>query len=195
MIICCSMPSIQVVWGLLRLLDDADPLCLGFVCFFLHKNHFLRWFQDRGRLSRPAFFPVCSQYPWGMLHVQGSWGMSSTAFLDLWFWCYVSFLRPQFLLVVVLLQEDFSLQITWMRIPVGLGLVNNHRRLSVMDCDSISPGNVQVFNAYTVVGARGSCNDDVCVCMCVGYIWVNEIGVDYVVAGGFNVLLHMHLGQ
>ena len=180
------MPSIQVVWGLLRLLDDADPLYLGFVCFFLHKNHFLRWFQDRGRLSGPAFFPVCSRYPWGMLHVQGSWGKSSTAFLDLWFWCYVSFLRPQFLLVVVLLQKDFSLQLlaweiqqdwewsTTIKSAEQTVHFNKPQRLSVMDCDSFL---LEMFKAYTAVGARDSSNNDVCVCVSVIFGWMKLVWI------------------
>ena len=150
MMICYSMPSIQVVWGLLRLLDDADPLCLGFVGFFLHKNHFLRWFQDRGRLSRPAFFlfahnilEACSSRIMGkVVH-----GFSGFVILMLCFIFAPTISSSSSSSSTFARRLFFT--ITWMRIPVGLGLVysqqicgtnstlNKPQRLSVMDCDSI----------------------------------------------------------
>lgn len=77
--------------------------------------------------------------------------------------------------------------ITCMRNPAGLGLVNNHQICGTNSTFQqtpktfsyglwfISPGHVQVFKAYTVVGARDSCNNDVCMCVSVIFGWMKLV--------------------
>ncbi len=68
-----ATPSIQVVWGLLRLLGDADPLCLGIWCFS-HKHHLSKsgetkhgWWIFYHQL--PTFKYVTLQTDGGLLEV------------------------------------------------------------------------------------------------------------------------------
>ena len=68
-----ATPSIQVVWGLLRLLGDADPFCLGVWCFS-HKIHLSKsgetkhgWWIFYHQL--PTFKYVTLQTDGGLLEV------------------------------------------------------------------------------------------------------------------------------